>query len=414
MNMRRPADPPGYRRNALHHAIVAFNLLSDIPPLAISPALAGLAAIAAWPWEQTGLRIVAGMGVALPLLVDGISLSLLPRQGRSFGPVTPPLLALAFLRAGFTLILGVLWPTVAALAVATGTQLAITVAQIYATWVEPFHLKVTQAHLQSDKLDHERPLRVLHISDLHFERWSPRERDLIRTVEHLAPDAILLTGDYLNLSSVVDPEAHAGAREVLAAIAATAPTYAITGSPPVDLAQVVPRIFDGLPITWLDDEIADLHLNGHQLRLVGLRCTRDREQDVPRLNRTLPEGADGTFTLLLYHSPDLMPEAVEKNVDLYLAGHTHGGQLRFPIFGALFTSSDFWKRYEAGRYDEGNTTLYVSRGLGMEGLGAPRARFLAPPEIILWHLSGDQDGGDFGGLCETTSPARPQSKTSEV
>ena len=85
-----------------------------------------------------------------------------------------------------------------------------------------------------------------------------------------------------------------------------------------------------------------------------------------------------------------MPDAVETGVDLYLAGHTHGGQLRLPLFGALVTSSDFWKRYEAGRYREGQTTLYVSRGLGMEGLGAPRARFLAPPEIVVWDLHPGQ------------------------
>jgi predicted MPP superfamily phosphohydrolase len=83
-----------------------------------------------------------------------------------------------------------------------------------------------------------------------------------------------------------------------------------------------------------------------------------------------------------------MPEAVELGVDLYLCGHTHGGQIRLPGFGALITSSEFWKRYEMGRYEENGTTLYVSRGLGMEGLGAPRARFLSRPEIIEWRLSG--------------------------
>lgn len=83
-----------------------------------------------------------------------------------------------------------------------------------------------------------------------------------------------------------------------------------------------------------------------------------------------------------------MPEASELDVDLYLCGHTHGGQIRLPFFGALITSSDLGKRYEAGRYQQNNTTLYVSRGLGMEGLGAPRARFLSPPEIIEWTLMG--------------------------
>ena len=53
------------------------------------------------------------------------------------------------------------------------------------------------------------------------------------------------------------------------------------------------------------------------------------------------------------------------------------------LFGALVTSSAFWKRYEAGLYRRGASTLYVSRGIGVEGKGAPRARFLAPPEVVL-------------------------------
>ena len=78
--------------------------------------------------------------------------------------------------------------------------------------------------------------------------------------------------------------------------------------------------------------------------------------------------------------------AASLGVDLYLCGHTHGGQIRAPLYGALATSSRWGKRYEMGLYRERGTTLYVSRGLGVEGLGAPRARFLAPPEIVLWEL----------------------------
>ena len=98
-----------------------------------------------------------------------------------------------------------------------------------------------------------------------------------------------------------------------------------------------------------------------------------------------------SFTLLLYHSPDLMPQAACSGVDLFLAGHTHGGQIRFPLVGAVVTSSRYWKRYEMGLYAEGNTQLYVSRGIGMEGLGAPRARFFCPPEIALFELRGTEN-----------------------
>jgi predicted MPP superfamily phosphohydrolase len=77
-------------------------------------------------------------------------------------------------------------------------------------------------------------------------------------------------------------------------------------------------------------------------------------------------------------------------VDLYLAGHTHGGQIRLPLFGAVFTASAYGKRYEQGHYSVGDTTLYVSRGIGMEGMGAPRARFLCPPEIVVVNLGSGE------------------------
>jgi predicted MPP superfamily phosphohydrolase len=59
-----------------------------------------------------------------------------------------------------------------------------------------------------------------------------------------------------------------------------------------------------------------------------------------------------------------------------------------PGFGAILTSSSYWKRYEAGHYREKTTDLYVSRGLGLEGFGTPRARFFCPPEVVALTLSG--------------------------
>ena len=329
-------------------------------------------------------------------LSDGVSLALLPRMGRSFGPVTPPLLAMTLVRTALTFVSGLLWTTRPGLLLTVGLNLAISAVSFYATWIEPFRIGVTQATLHSSKLDGPAPLRLLHITDLHVERITARERELLHLVEELAPDVVVLTGDYLTLSSVHDTDAQAEAHHLLVQICAITgphcPIYAITGSPPVDHAEIVPVTFKDLPITWLLDEVEEMHINGHTIKIAGLRCTAERYLDVPRLRRLLDGGltqanAGTPFTLLLYHSPDLMPEAVELGVDLYLCGHTHGGQIRMPLFGALFTSSDFGKRYEMGRYEEGNTTLYVSRGLGMEGLGAPRARFLSPPEIILWTLS---------------------------
>jgi predicted MPP superfamily phosphohydrolase len=417
--MNKPPTPRDFRRRPLHIALVLTDVLGRIPPLLLTFTWLALAVIASWSWiaaapSGTGASLaptVAVMSLAF-ILADWATLALLPRLGRSFGPITPPMLGLALVRTGITLAVGWLWVRAGAalaaappgaraslvpagLVVDAALQLAITALVIYATWIEPFRISVTQDTLRSPKLAGSTPLRLLHLSDLHVERITPRERDLLRLVEELALDVIVITGDYLNLSSVYDPQAQAAARDLLARLCETTrvPIYAITGSPPVDRTDVVPGIFRGLPIIWLLDEVAEAHVNGHSLRLVGLHCTRDRSIDGPRLRRLLESQDETPFTVLLYHSPDLMPEAVELGVDLYLCGHTHGGQVRLPLFGALITSSDFGKRYEMGRYREGGTTLYVSRGLGMEGLGAPRARFLAPPEVVLWTCLADKSFG---------------------
>jgi predicted MPP superfamily phosphohydrolase len=66
--------------------------------------------------------------------------------------------------------------------------------------------------------------------------------------------------------------------------------------------------------------------------------------------------------------------------------------VRLPFYGALLTSSELGKQFEMGYYRLENTHVYVSRGIGMEGLGAPRVRFLCPPEITLFSVHGPEDG----------------------
>ena len=383
---RHAHSPPGYKPGPLHIALVLTAWLGRIASLTLTPAWLALAAIACWPWGA--LRIPAAALSLAFTLVDGAGLALLPQRGRSFGPVTPSLLALAVMHTAVAWGAGLFWANWSGLLLTAVLDAALSGVFIYATWMEPFRIGVTQSELHNPKLESAAPLRLLHITDLHVERTTSREEKLLQLVQELDPDVIVLTGDYLNLAYVYDAQAQADAHELLARLCdvARGPIYAITGSPPVDRTDVIPDIFEDLPITWLLDEIREVDVNGQTIRMVGLRCTRDRSQDAPRLRDLVGDDPAEIFTLLLYHSPDLMPEAVEMGIDLYLCGHTHGGQIRLPLIGALITSSDFWKRYEMGRYEEGRTTLYVSRGLGMEGLGAPRARLLAPPEIVLWTL----------------------------
>ena len=384
----------------LLHALAAPTASQTRWPILLNAALAvGLAAIAGRTWaratHQPILGWVAALSLAVLALADWILLAGLPRWGLSFGPVQAPWLALVgfrWLAALLAAYVASRWRT-PALAGLTVFQVGIFALLVYGTAIEPFRTQVSRVEVTSTKLaDPDAPLRIVQLSDLHVERLTRRERALPALVAGLSPDIIVLTGDYLNSSYNTDPCALADLRSLLSQFHAPCGVYAVWSAHGPDRVELLRPMFAELGITLLEDRAVEVTTGGHRLWLVGLTWLRSMAGDASTLSALLSGIPRGAFTLLLYHTPDLMPQAAALGVDLYLAGHTHGGQWRIPGFGAVLTSSRYWKRYEAGHYRQGNTDLYVSRGLGMEGSGAPRARFFCPPEVVLLELRGAGSG----------------------
>ena len=124
---------------------------------------------------------------------------------------------------------------------------------------------------------------------------------------------------------------------------------------------------------------------------IALAGVDDPVNEMDRLGDALEGIPDDLFTLLLMHSPDGVAEAAVRGVDVVLSGHTHGGQIRLPWYGALYTHSHLGKRMSDGYYSRdrlrkaigirpGRTQLYVTRGLGVSGLAL---RFLTRPELTV-------------------------------
>jgi uncharacterized protein len=326
-------------------------------------------------------------------LADWALLAALPHLGLSYGPVATPLLVYNSFRLGlFLLALPVLalmrspiqkkW-----IIVLSGLfQIGALAIAFYGTYIEPFHLGVTELAISpAPAFLPDRPLRILQLTDIHVEHPTRREQDILAKAETLHPDLIVLTGDYVNPSYISDAQTLTETRQILSQLHAPYGVYAVSGT--VDTPNIMAFLFDGLDnIRVLDNEIFPLPLPGGTLYLAGVTNTWNTRWDgqtLESLTKTLPPAA---YALLLYHTPDLVETASTSGIDLYLAGHTHGGQVRLPFYGALVTFSEYGKKYEMGKYQVGPTTLYVSRGIGMEGWFAPRIRFLCPPEMVLVEL----------------------------
>jgi uncharacterized protein len=372
----------------LHQLLVNSNRLQSVPPLVIAALMMVNAGLLALSWGGRGTDSVWVIGCySIAMVINWLILYRLRATGRSYGPERPSVIALIIVAAGGLSILGLIgiawW--VCALILIAGTLIVF-----YATWIEPFQMDVTQQHYETSKWKRtEKPLRLLQIGDIHVERITPRERHLNEVIRALEPDIIVFTGDYVNLSNTDDPSSEQDIRSILQEWQAPLGVYCISGTPLVEPLERVIAFTRDLPhIKLLPNQWITLPTPGGALNILGLVVSHDMTRDRNRFQQMMLSAPQTGLHLLLMHPPDIAPEANEAGIDLYLCGHTHGGQIRLPLIGAVFSSSHLGKRFVMGRYELGKTTLYTARGVGLEGLGAPRARFLCPPEIVLWDIHG--------------------------
>ena len=248
------------------------------------------------------------------------------------------------------------------------------VCLFYSHFIEPNWVEVNRLTLATGKLK-SAGFRLVQISDLHCERAAGNEEQMVRLVNALRPDIVVATGDYLN-----DTRALPRLKETLRRLDAPLGKFAIgcTVDTPRDVAL---GVFAGTGFRLLMEDGVTLTKGEDTINIWGL------SHDKPGASRHLlgPVPATG-FNVFLFHTPDLIEEVSGADIDLYLCGHTHGGQVRLPLYGALLTHSKFGKKYESGRYQVGETTLYVNRGLGLAPHRWAHVRFLARPEIAVFDI----------------------------
>ena len=370
---------PGQR---VHNLIVLTGRAGRVPaPLFLLVAL-GLAVATG---QLFSARWWAGGLLAGAVVLDAALLWSLPRLGVSFGPVNGPLGVFTLGRLLLALPMALL-PGPWDVAVLAGVQAGLWGCSLWGHLVAPFRVQVVRVAAPILRQDPERPVRLVLLTDLHMERPTRREATVLELLDSLAPDLVLFGGDLLNLSYLGDPEAQDAARVFMGRIARRYPLVVVYGNPTVEDRATVSRIWESLDIAPLEGA-QRVTLHGAPLVLFGLGASLDPAADVAALAALRAETpiGEGDATVLLYHLPDGAGQT--PGFELTLCGHTHGGQIRLPLLGPIFTASKIARRLAAGTHRTGDTLLHVSRGLGMEGLGAPRMRFLCRPEVTLVELT---------------------------
>jgi hypothetical protein len=255
---------------------------------------------------------------------------------------------------------------------------AVTViCMLYGFFVEPNWIETKFVTIHTPKLKGT-SFRIVQISDLHCDTAPRNEDQAVEIIDALTPDLIVVTGDYLN-----DASGLALLQDTFRRLYAPLGIYAVTGNFEASHWSAF-DLFGGTEVHLLNQDTVTLTKGDESISLSGLAI--DRTEACRDLLGGLPPER---YNVFLYHKPDLIEDVEGLPVDLYLCGHTHGGQVALPGYGALITFSKFGKRYESGRYQVGQTMLYVNRGLGLEPRPAPQVRFWARPEITVFDICPD-------------------------
>jgi len=239
----------------------------------------------------------------------------------------------------------------------------LTALYLYACWIEPIWLEVTEHSVPARV---HRPLTLAHVSDLHTRRFGRIEQKMLAALRERKPDLIVISGD-----STIDKRTFSQMREVLSRLQAPLGVWAVRGN--WENSVRIPRerqFFQDLGIHFLLNDAAAVRDD------VWIAGFDDGQRGKPIIGPTLDKIPPSVFRIGLFHAPGLFNDMAGR-IDLGLAGHTHGGQLRLPFLPALYLPPGS-AGYVEGWYEREGSNMYVSRGIGMSVL---EARLLARPEL---------------------------------
>jgi len=319
-------------------------------------------------------------------------------------------------------------PFVRRSAIGKNVFISIIVCQLlvmYGSFIEPRMITVAHYQVERDALSGLSPseqdrffnpqktppkpteaLRIAVIADWHLGPYK-QAHYVQRVADHLLvlePSVVLLPGDFIYTGAD-----DAGYLSPLRAVTETIPIYASLGNHDFNwreqfdqrdittipdtyrYSQTITDTLESFGIRVLRDETETTEINGRNISFVGQddwwATERDDVQDIP-----IQDASD--LAILVQHNPDgAFFQTLPSDIDLVVSGHTHGGQIRLPLVGALWPiPTQIGNAVDQGWFtlDDPNQMLYVTHGIGETG---PRARMFAWPEIVVFDIFEDTKPG---------------------
>ncbi len=254
----------------------------------------------------------------------------------------------------------------------------------YTCHIEPKWIQVERLTVKLPNLpDAFEDMRIAQISDLHADDFiTPKDVAIaVSIINELQPSLVVVTGDYVTRESAqAFPIA-----EVLSRIKAPLGCFLVLGNHEYwgNVEEIV-EAFDYYSLTLLRNRNQPIEKDGNRIWIAGIDDVLEKRHNLRKALENVP--ANETVVLLA-HEPDIADQvASDERVTLQLSGHSHGGQVRIPFWGAPILPP-LGRKYPWGLNQVKQMQVYTNRGLGMVGFGLPIAvRLNCRPEVTILTL----------------------------
>ncbi len=271
--------------------------------------------------------------------------------------------------------------SVAAAGAASLAVLGVATREIHGSSIEQLEIRLRRLPARFDGF------RLALLSDIHFGDYThaPHLTQVVEQVNSLAPDLVVITGDFVTEAARARNARRAAEQawpcaRILRNLRARHPVLATLGNH--DYRTVPAIVIEALGqngVSVLRNRAEPIEREGARIWLAGVDDAMERRADPERTLRGLPRDE---AVIAAVHEPDFADVMKNYGVDLQLSGHSHGGQVRLPLLGALYLPR-MGRKYAMGWRRLGSMQLYTNRGLGVVGVPF---RLMCPPEITLFTL----------------------------
>ncbi len=281
--------------------------------------------------------------------------------------------------------------------------IAIVICLLTAVWDSNRFVTVSYEIL-SDRVT--KPCRFVLLADLHNKSFGRDHERLIREIDRIAPDAVLVAGDML---TAVKGKSCEPALSLMRQLAKRYRIYYGMGNHeyrlqlyPEQYGDVYDRYVSGLSeagIALLINESVylpeyNIAICGAQIDKRFYRRLRKYPMDADYLTRLLGEPRRDACQILIAHTPQYFEEYAAWGADVVVSGHVHGGIIRLPVLGGLLSPNmTFFPKYDGGRFVSGRTTMILSRGLSSH---TPPVRLFNPGELAVITITPEPARGQKG------------------